>query len=144
MRAALLLAVAIWVPSATAQTMYKCVDRDKRVTYSNVTCEKQGLINDGVVLDRTSTLPLAPITPVKPAPVAAPAASPATAAPAAAPAAAQAEPPPAPGQRIPPPRSNTVEPRIPPQMPSQALPQAAPRNDPDAIPPLPTVKPPLK
>jgi len=54
--------------TANQTTMYKCVDRDKRVTYSNITCEKQGLVNSGVVVDRTMTLPIAPAQDLKPKP----------------------------------------------------------------------------
>ena len=37
--------------------MYKCQDAQRRVTYSNITCEKQGLQDAGPVADRTTSLP---------------------------------------------------------------------------------------
>ena len=65
---------ALLVTGATAsvaQSMFKCRDDRGRVTYSNVTCEKQGLKNAGTVADRSTTLPLAPaqkaLPPRKPA-----------------------------------------------------------------------------
>ena len=46
--------------NGAAQSMFKCRDDRGRVTYSNVTCEKQGLKDAGAVADRSTTLPLAP------------------------------------------------------------------------------------
>jgi len=96
MRATSLAALLLWPALALGQTMYKCVDRDKRVTYSNIDCERQGLTNSGVVVDRSMTLPVAPPQDLKPKP------KPAPAAPAAAPA--------APGPAQP----QVVEPKVPP------------------------------
>ena len=45
MRAAWLLVLSIWSAAGAAQTMYKCSDAQRRITYSNETCEKQGLID---------------------------------------------------------------------------------------------------
>lgn len=109
---------------AAAQT-YKCVDPDKRVTYSNIACEKQGLSSAGTVADRTSTLPSAPLRAPKPAaekPAPAPEAKALPAAPLRAP--------------------QIVEPRIPRGATAQAEPARA--DDPIEIPPLPTVKPQVK
>ena len=50
----------LWAPLAGAQTMYKCVDAQKRITYSNTTCEKQGLKDAGPVADRTTPVPGVP------------------------------------------------------------------------------------
>ena len=47
-------------PDAAAQTMFKCRDGRGQVTYSNVSCEKQGLKDAGAVANRTTTLPMAP------------------------------------------------------------------------------------
>jgi len=74
MRATLLAALILSPALALGQTtMYKCVDRDKRVTYSNIDCERQGLTNSGVVVDRSMTLPVAPAQDLKPKPKPAPA-----------------------------------------------------------------------
>jgi hypothetical protein len=62
---------------AGAQTMYKCLDSQRRVTYSNVSCEKQGLSDAGPVADRVTSMPFT--APPKPA-AAAPAKPPAEAA----------------------------------------------------------------
>ena len=52
---------------AAAQTMYKCVDDQRRVTYSNITCEKQGLKDAGPVSDRVTNMPFTePPKPTKP------------------------------------------------------------------------------
>lgn len=40
--------------------MYKCTDAKQRITYSNETCEKQGLKDAGPVADRTTTMPFTP------------------------------------------------------------------------------------
>ncbi len=60
-----------------AQTMYKCLDANRRVTYSNITCDKQGLNAAGTVEERVTSMPFT--APPKPAaaPVAAPAGAPA-------------------------------------------------------------------
>ena len=60
MRAVFSLFLALWSAAGAAQTMYKCVDDEKRVTYSNLTCAKQGLKDAGPVADRTTTMPFAP------------------------------------------------------------------------------------
>lgn len=68
MRVLLLLLLSAWAPIGAAQTMYKCLDDNRRVTYSNVPCDKQGLKDGGAVADRTTTMPLGPLpTPAKPA-----------------------------------------------------------------------------
>lgn len=53
---------AIWfaVSPVTAQTTFKCKDAGGRVTYSNISCEKQALKDAGTVADRTTTMPLGP------------------------------------------------------------------------------------
>ena len=48
-----------------AQTMYKCLDDRRQVTYSNIACEKQGLKDGGPVADRTTSMPFT--EPPKPA-----------------------------------------------------------------------------
>jgi len=54
----LFLVLMLWAAGAAAQTMYKCVDDRKQVTYSNVTCAKQGLKDAGTVTaDRVTTMP---------------------------------------------------------------------------------------
>ena len=63
MRAILVLLLSLWSAGAAAQTapptplMYKCMDAQRRVTYSNITCEKQGLQDAGPVADRTTSMP---------------------------------------------------------------------------------------
>jgi hypothetical protein len=64
--------MSFWMAGSDAQTMYKCVDGQKRVTYSNIACEKQGLKDAGPVADRTTTMPFGPAQ--KAAPRTAPAA----------------------------------------------------------------------
>jgi hypothetical protein len=67
MRKLALLCTIAWMPAALAQTTYKCVDNQNRLTYSNIACEKQGLKASGTVTeDRVTTMPLPP--PPKPAP----------------------------------------------------------------------------
>ena len=61
MRAVFLLILSLCSANAAAQTMYKCLDEGRRVTYSNVPCDKQGLKNGGAVADRTTTMPLGPL-----------------------------------------------------------------------------------
>ena len=56
MRTILLLALTALPAVALAQT-YKCIDEQKRVTYSNTPCEKQGLKDAGPVADRLMTVP---------------------------------------------------------------------------------------
>lgn len=58
MRALFLVLLWIWSANAAAQTMFKCLDDNRRVTYSNVPCDKQGLKDGGAVADRTTTMPL--------------------------------------------------------------------------------------
>jgi Domain of unknown function (DUF4124) len=65
MRGVLLLLLWLWLPAAAAQTMYKCTDARQRITYSNETCEKQGLKDAGIVADRVTTMPFT--EPPKPA-----------------------------------------------------------------------------
>ena len=49
MRGVFFLSIALWAAAGSAQTMYKCVDGQRKVTYSNVPCEKQGLKYDAEV-----------------------------------------------------------------------------------------------
>ena len=58
MRTAALALLALLSVHAFAQT-YKCVDENKRVTYSNTSCDKQGLKDAGPVADRLMTVPAA-------------------------------------------------------------------------------------
>jgi len=76
MRATVVLLLACLPAAAGAQTMYKCLDAQKRVTYSNITCDKQGLNAAGTVEDRVTSMPFA--APRKPAAAPAPAAAPGT------------------------------------------------------------------
>jgi uncharacterized protein DUF4124 len=64
MRAGILL-LCLWAPVCAAQTMYKCTDSQRRITYSNEACEKQGLKDAGPVVDRTTSMPFT--EPQKPA-----------------------------------------------------------------------------
>ncbi len=58
MRAFILVLLWFWSAAAMAQTiMYKCTDAQKRITYSNETCEKQGLKDAGTVADRVTSMP---------------------------------------------------------------------------------------
>lgn len=52
---------AVCAAPAAAQTMYKCVDDRRQVTYTNIPCEKQGLKDAGPVSDRTTTMPMGPL-----------------------------------------------------------------------------------
>jgi hypothetical protein len=65
MRGALFATLALWAAAGTAQTMYKCTDAQRRITYSNESCEKQGLKDAGPVADRTTSMPFT--APPKPA-----------------------------------------------------------------------------
>jgi hypothetical protein len=65
MRATLALLLACLPAAAGAQTMYKCFDAQKKVTYSNIACDKQGLTAAGVVEDRVTSMPFT--APPKPA-----------------------------------------------------------------------------
>ena len=56
MRTILLFALTALPAVALAQT-YKCVDAQKRITYSNTACEKQGLKDAGPIADRIMTVP---------------------------------------------------------------------------------------
>lgn len=56
MRTRLLLALTVLPAVALAQT-YKCVDEQRRITYSNLPCDKQGLKDAGPVADRVMTVP---------------------------------------------------------------------------------------
>jgi hypothetical protein len=66
MRAAILVLLWLWSAAAVAQTMYKCTDAQRRITYSNEACEKQGLKDAGQVADRVTTMPFT--APPQPAP----------------------------------------------------------------------------
>jgi Domain of unknown function (DUF4124) len=58
MRTGYFLILMLWAAAAPAQTMYKCVDDQQKVTYSNISCAKQGLKDAGTVTtDRVTTLP---------------------------------------------------------------------------------------
>jgi hypothetical protein len=72
-RTLLLFALTALPAVALAQT-YKCVDAQKRITYSNTACEKQGLKDAGPVADRIMTVPATEMP--KPAPRKEPAKSP--------------------------------------------------------------------
>lgn len=75
MRTALAALLVLFATHGAAQTTYKCTDEQKRVTYTNTPCDKQGLRDAGPVADRTTTMPLGPPpAPAKPA-AASPAAS---------------------------------------------------------------------
>ena len=65
MRGALFAILALWAAAGAAQTMYKCTDTRGRITYSNETCEKQGLKDAGIVADRVTSMPFT--APPKPA-----------------------------------------------------------------------------
>ena len=69
------MVLALWAGTAAAQTTYKCTDAQRRVTYSNVSCEKQGLTDGGPVAERTTSMPFT--TAPKPAPRVEPAKPPA-------------------------------------------------------------------
>ena len=56
MRAALAAAL-LFVPLAVAAQTYKCKDAAGKLTYSNETCEKQGLKDAGEVRERLSNMP---------------------------------------------------------------------------------------
>ena len=75
MRGAFILILMLWAAAGSAQTMYKCVNAQRAITYSNITCEKQGLEDAGPVADRTTTMPFT--APPKAAPRAEPAKDPA-------------------------------------------------------------------
>ena len=70
MRVAWFLFLSLWGAASAGQTMYKCADAQRRITYSNQTCEKQGLKDAGPVADRVTSMPFAPAQ--KPAPRAEP------------------------------------------------------------------------
>ena len=53
---ALFAILVLYSASGAAQTMYKCTDAQGRITYSNETCEKQGLKEAGKVADRVTTM----------------------------------------------------------------------------------------
>jgi Domain of unknown function (DUF4124) len=59
MRTGSFLVLMLWAAATPAQTtMYKCVDEQQKVTYSNIPCEKQGLKASGTVTaDRVTTMP---------------------------------------------------------------------------------------
>ena len=57
MRAGFFLLLMLWAAAAPAQTMYKCVDDRRQLTYSNIPCEKQGLKDAGPVADRVTSMP---------------------------------------------------------------------------------------
>jgi hypothetical protein len=57
MRVTAFAVLALWSAGAATQTMYKCTDAQKRVTYSNEACDKQGLQDAGKVPDRVTSMP---------------------------------------------------------------------------------------
>jgi hypothetical protein len=57
MRGAFLLLLWLWSATGAAQTMYKCTDAQRRITYSNEPCDKQGLKDAGPVADRVTSMP---------------------------------------------------------------------------------------
>ena len=62
MRGSAFLVGLLWAASGAAQTAvpttYKCMDERRQVTYSNITCQKQGLKDAGTVTaDRVTTMP---------------------------------------------------------------------------------------
>lgn len=65
MRGVLLLLLWLWSAAAAAQTMYKCTDAQRRITYSSEACEKQGLKDAGKIADRVTSMPFT--APPKPA-----------------------------------------------------------------------------
>ena len=66
MRVAGFLLLWCWAATGLAQTtMYKCTDAQKRITYTNEACEKQGLKDAGQVADRVTSVPFT--EPPKPA-----------------------------------------------------------------------------
>ena len=65
MRGALFAILALWAAASAAQTMYKCTDAQRRITYSNEACEKQGLKDAGKIADRVTSMPFT--SPPKPA-----------------------------------------------------------------------------
>ena len=65
MRAGFFLALMLWAAVSAAQTTYKCIDGNRRITYSNLPCEKQGLQDAGPIGDRVTSMPFtAPPKPV--------------------------------------------------------------------------------
>ena len=61
MRSVSFLVLLLWAATVPAQTMYKCRDDRRQLTYSNIPCEKQGLKTDGTVTaDRVTTMPAGP------------------------------------------------------------------------------------
>ena len=66
MRGAFFLFLVLWAAAGGAQTMYKCVDAQRRVTYSNISCEKQDLKDAGPVAERTTTMPFVPAQKLSP------------------------------------------------------------------------------
>ena len=78
MRGALFAILALWAAHGAAQTTFKCIDEQKRVTYTNTPCDKQGLAGAGPVSDRTTTMQfVAPRPTPKTEPAKAPAEKPA-------------------------------------------------------------------
>ena len=57
MRGALFALLMLCSANAAAQTIYKCIDAQRRITYSNESCDKQGLKDAGPVPDRVTTMP---------------------------------------------------------------------------------------
>jgi hypothetical protein len=65
MRVAWLLFLSVWSAATAAQTMYKCTDAQRRITYSSESCDKLGLNDAGPVADRVTSMPFT--QPPKPA-----------------------------------------------------------------------------
>jgi hypothetical protein len=55
----LLLALFAALPATGLAQTYKCADAQKRITYSNTACDKQGLKDAGPIADRVMTVPAA-------------------------------------------------------------------------------------
>ncbi len=65
MRVAWLLFLSLWAAASAAQTLYKCTDAQRRITYSSESCETLGLKDAGPVADRVTSMPFT--APSKPA-----------------------------------------------------------------------------
>jgi hypothetical protein len=57
MRTAMIASLMAYSVAADAQVTYKCTDSARKITYSNIRCENQGLQPAGDVRDRITVLP---------------------------------------------------------------------------------------
>jgi Domain of unknown function (DUF4124) len=57
MRRTLFAVLALWSITGAAQTMFKCTDAQRRITYSSESCDKLGLKDAGPVADRVTSMP---------------------------------------------------------------------------------------